>query len=103
MVCQPPCCGGLSSRLGSKNHESRSIRLGGLPNEPPAGRACESGGDLPALDRVCRGLRARNRASRATWRLGLDGVPPRGFHLGSHGELRAWHSDVLRLFWRHIS
>jgi hypothetical protein len=68
MVRQPHCCSGLSFRFGSKNHEPRCIRVGGLPNEFSAGRACEPGGDLPALDRVRLGLRACDRTSSAPWR-----------------------------------
>ena len=95
--------GGFPPRIGSENPEPRRLRLGGLSDESFADHACESGGHLLALDRVRRGLRAGDPASRAAWRIGIAGIPSGGIHLGSHGELRAWHSDVLRLFWGHIS
>lgn len=89
-------------RIGPENPEPRRLRLGGLSNECSPRFFGESCRHLPALARICLRLRAGDPPSRTPGRTGLAGVPPSGFHFGSHGELRAWHRDVLRLLRRHI-
>ncbi len=58
----------ISHSLACAGMVRHHLCCGGLPNEPCAGRACESGGDLPALDRIRFGLRTGDCASSAPLR-----------------------------------